>query len=441
MSKTESENNCTMRDMEIFNNIQKFIRRKINNVNDGFFGDDYKTQKSEVYDLVRRSVQTQESNSAIICGPPGCGKTAMINNILKELADDGIVNDQNASVIRLNGLLHTCDRLALKDITRQLHIVENDDSKTFSSFQENLCYLLEKLKTQKSKDVSKPCAIFILDEFHLFCEHKNQILLYNLFDIVQSAKDPVCVIGLTYYTDVMDLMEKRVLSRFSHRIIWMIQNVTLEKRLELFKEILTLNPEDLPHVDEIYKYVWNTKTNELIENEQVKESLQFQLNLDMSQRKFRNLFFKLFNTITFQFPLLTSENVKNIFAIKDSYVIILSKLSQLELALVIAIKHQTINYEREPFNFEMIYTQFLKFLKRNATSMITERSVVLKAFQRLQELEIIVPLKKTIGNTMGKVPLEYQLYNFNLTEDQVKEGVELNKQLTTELKQWAISNL
>lgn len=108
---------------------------------------------------------------------------------------------------------------------------------------------------------------------------------------------------------------------------------------------------------------------------------------------------------------------------------------------VIAIKHQTMNYEREPFNFEMIYTQFLKFLKRNATNMITERSVVLKTFQRLQELEIIVPLKKTLGNTIGKVPLEYQLYNFNLTEDQVKEGVESNKQLTTELKQWAVSNL
>lgn len=105
------------------------------------------------------------------------------------------------------------------------------------------------------------------------------------------------------------------------------------------------------------------------------------------------------------------------------------------------MKHQTISYEREPFNFEMIYTQFLKFCKRNATNMITERSVVLKAFQRLQELEIIVPLKKSIGNSMGKVPLEYQLYNSNLTEEQVNEGVKLNKQLTTELQQWALSNI
>lgn len=39
--------------------------------------------------------------------------------------------------------------------------------------------------------------IFILDEFDLFAHHKNQTLLYNLFDISQSAQNPIAVIGLT----------------------------------------------------------------------------------------------------------------------------------------------------------------------------------------------------------------------------------------------------
>lgn len=112
----------------------------------------------------------------------------MLRNVLKELTDNNMINEDNVSLIQLNGLLHTCDRLALKDITKQLLIGENIDGKIFSSFQENLCYLLEKLRIQKKGLTSKPCVIFILDEFHLFCEHKNQILLYNLFDIVQSAK-------------------------------------------------------------------------------------------------------------------------------------------------------------------------------------------------------------------------------------------------------------
>lgn len=43
---------------------------------------------------------------------------------------------------------------------------------------------------------SKP-ILFILDEFDLFTHHKNQTLLYNLFDVAQSAQAPVCVIGIT----------------------------------------------------------------------------------------------------------------------------------------------------------------------------------------------------------------------------------------------------
>ena len=39
--------------------------------------------------------------------------------------------------------------------------------------------------------------LFILDEFDLFTNHKNQALLYNLFDVSQSAQTPICVVGLT----------------------------------------------------------------------------------------------------------------------------------------------------------------------------------------------------------------------------------------------------
>ena len=39
--------------------------------------------------------------------------------------------------------------------------------------------------------------IFILDEFDLFAQHTKQSLLYNLFDVAQSAEWPVAVIGVT----------------------------------------------------------------------------------------------------------------------------------------------------------------------------------------------------------------------------------------------------
>ena len=40
-------------------------------------------------------------------------------------------------------------------------------------------------------------VVFVLDEFDMFAQHHNQTLLYNLFDVAQSAQAPICVIGLT----------------------------------------------------------------------------------------------------------------------------------------------------------------------------------------------------------------------------------------------------
>ena len=55
-----------------------------------------------------------------------------------------------------------------------------------------LCLCTGCVGGEQSKSV-----VFVLDEFDLFAQHHNQTLLYNLFDVAQSAQAPVCVIGLT----------------------------------------------------------------------------------------------------------------------------------------------------------------------------------------------------------------------------------------------------
>ena len=44
---------------------------------------------------------------------------------------------------------------------------------------------------------SNQSVVFVLDHFDLFTHHKNQTLLYNLFDAAQSGHTPIAVIGLT----------------------------------------------------------------------------------------------------------------------------------------------------------------------------------------------------------------------------------------------------
>lgn len=112
--------------------------------------------------------------------------------MLKELEESSEFA-ANTCVVRLHGLVHTDDRLALKSATSQMCLENAVDGKVFGSFAENLAYLLACLRTgerKKSKSV-----IFVLEEFELFCLHHNQTLLYNLFDISQSPQTTICVLG------------------------------------------------------------------------------------------------------------------------------------------------------------------------------------------------------------------------------------------------------
>ncbi|WAR06655.1 ORC4-like protein [Mya arenaria] len=65
---------------------------------------------------------------------------------------------------------------------------------SLGSFAETLQFLLEALKS--GSQTSKP-ILFVVEEFDLFAFHRNQTLLYNLFDISQSAQTPICVLGVT----------------------------------------------------------------------------------------------------------------------------------------------------------------------------------------------------------------------------------------------------
>lgn len=145
----------------------------------------------------------------------------------------------NTLIVRLNGYLHTDDALALKSITKQMHLETAVDGKVFTTFADNLAFLLDCLRAgdrKRSKSV-----VFVLDEFDLFCGHTNQTLIYNLFDVAQSAQAPICVIGLTRRNDVVEILEKRVKSRFSHRQIFLFnEHPEVDHQTDTFLGLLRL---------------------------------------------------------------------------------------------------------------------------------------------------------------------------------------------------------
>lgn len=170
-----------------------------------YLGEELHHEERQLLDLLRRTATSGESNSVLVIGPRGSGKSKLIKHVIAELLLDDHIRE-NLLQVHLNGLLQTDDRIALTEITRQLKLENTLGDKVFGSFSETLQFLLEALK---SGDQSSKPILFLLDEFDLFAHHKNQTLLYNLFDVAQSAQAPICVVGITCRLDVIELLEKK----------------------------------------------------------------------------------------------------------------------------------------------------------------------------------------------------------------------------------------
>ncbi|XP_078084128.1 origin recognition complex subunit 4 isoform X3 [Mustelus asterias] len=362
-------------------------------------------QYKNLMDLLKQTAVHGESNSVLIVGPRGAGKTMLLRSVLKELMEMKQVKE-NLLQVHLNGLLQTDDKIALKEVTRQLQLENVVGDKVFGSFAENLAFLLEALK-KGNRSSSRP-VLFILDEFDLFAHHRNQTLLYNLLDVAQSAQTPVAVVGLTCRLDVLELLEKRVKSRFSHRQIHLLNTFGFKEYVEIFQQQLTL-PKEFP--DGRFAQEWN-------------QNIQM---LALSQVAVSNPNIRLPD-------LLAASRLCTM----DSKANVLHGLSVLELCLIIAMKHLNSIYEGEPFNFEMVYNEFQKFIQRRTHSIHNfEKPVVLKAFEHLHQLELIKPM----DGTSTRAQKEYQLVKLLLDSSQIMDALQKYPHCPTEVQLWASSAL
>jgi origin recognition complex subunit 4 len=192
----------------------------------------------KVHQVVRQTVVAGEGNSMLILGARGTGKTALVETVISDLAKD---YEDDFHVIRLNGFIHTDDRLALKEIWKQLgREMETGDEIAGNSisYADTLSSLLALLShpeelSGEETDAAAKSVIFVMDEFDLFASHPRQTLLYNLFDISQAKKAPIAVLGLSTKVDVSESLEKRVKSRFSHRYV----HLPMSKNLKTFEAI------------------------------------------------------------------------------------------------------------------------------------------------------------------------------------------------------------
>ncbi|CAH1774753.1 unnamed protein product [Owenia fusiformis] len=430
MSKRKSTSTLSL--LENIKATQQILRKQLcgQSLPHNMYG--FEKERSHLFELVKRTATLGESNSVLLVGPRGSGKTMLLKSVLQELKSQTELSEILLEV-HLNGLLQTDDRIALKEITRQLQLENTVGDKVFGSFAENLQFLLDALKRggQETKSI-----VFILDEFDLFAHHKNQTLLYNLFDVSQSRQAPICVIGLTCRLDVIELLEKRVKSRFSHRQIHLLSDIKFEGYLGQFVSCLSL-PDTFQ--DKTYRKQWNTSIQALAKEDSVRDILRKLYQKSKDLRTLHSLLVLPLCRICENHPQLEAVDLvdSSRYLTQDSKAAMLHGISVLELCLVISMKHLTELYEGEPFNFEMVYNEYRKYAQRRSSMQIFEKPVIMKAFEHLIALELVRPMDGSSSRTQK----EYRLLCSLIDSTQVEDSLQTYPGCPTDIRQWAASGV
>ncbi|CAE6472056.1 unnamed protein product, partial [Rhizoctonia solani] len=235
--------------------------------------------------LLRRTVETGEGNSCLLVGPRGSGKTRTVLRALGTLSRSSNWQSQarpstpppasptkrggrtkqaaqqpipsslvRPIVIQLSGHAQTNDRLAMREIARQL-VLQTGEALDVPLDEEDLeegptgvhvptATHLPQIVGALARQI-RPVVV-VLDAFDLFAEHARQALLYCLLDTVQSCRagqgsQGLAVVGVTSRIDCLTMLEKRVKSRFSHRIIRVSPPPTVDSYISLMMSAIAIS--------------------------------------------------------------------------------------------------------------------------------------------------------------------------------------------------------
>jgi len=391
----------------------------LEHINSGFiYG--YEQQFQTIYDLITKTVKGGGSNSVLLLGPRGVGKSLLVNLVLQKAREEIVFFRKDGLTVKLHGLLETDDKLALKQIARQLKLENVEGDRVFGSFAEHLEFLLSSLKSGDPNN-SKP-IVFVLEEFHLFCSHHNQTLLYNLFDMAQTRATPMVVIGISPELDVLESLEKRVRSRFNHRQIEMFPPKKFEEYVQIAKDLLS---------PAIAGNAWIKQITKIFEEKSLKQTLNRMYNINCSVANLKQI---LSLAIISSADQLTSKDIIQAFEeqSESGEPPILAGLTLIEICILIAIKHIQVIYDGQPFNFEMVFHEFDKYVSTKNSMLKQERPVVMKAWETLIELEIITPVDKGT-----KIQKEFKLHNLQVFPETILKAIDGVPQ---NVREWATSS-
>lgn len=121
----------------------------------------------------------------------------------------------NPVVVHLRGLLQSNDdRQAYASLVHQLGV---GGTQVLNATIPRLFEISAKAISEGAKN--SQTYVVILEDFEIFALRPKQAFLYSLFNLAQGSDVGIVLIGTSIRIDAADLLEKRVRSRFSERVL------------------------------------------------------------------------------------------------------------------------------------------------------------------------------------------------------------------------------
>ncbi|KAK4450098.1 origin recognition complex subunit 4 C-terminus-domain-containing protein [Podospora aff. communis PSN243] len=407
--------------------------------------------------LVEQTVVAGEGNSMMVIGARGCGKTTLVESIVSDLSE---LHKDQFHVVRLNGFIHTDDKLALREIWRQLGKemeVEDDLINKTNNYADTMASLLALLShpseiAEAHEGVTSKSVIFLIDEFDLFATHARQTLLYNLFDIAQARKAPIAVLGLTTRIDVVESLEKRVKSRFSHRYVYLSLPKSMPAYWDVCRQGLSIDDDDMVKegIDvslkghgEFWKW-WNGNLEALRKASSFQDHLESHFYSTKSVPAFLSSCILPLSTLTPTSPSLQIPG-PGVLSLSppDSKLHVLEALSDLDLSMLIAAARLDIVAHTDTINFAMAYDEYTSLMSRQRVQSATSgmvalgggarvwgRGIASMAWERLVTLGMLIPAATVGRGAAGQSGLDAKMWKVDVALEEIPAAVKLNAVLS-----------
>jgi origin recognition complex subunit 4 len=297
--------------------------------------------------------------------------------------------------------------------------------------------------------VTSKSVIFIIDEFDLFATHARQTLLYNLFDIAQARKAPIAVLGLTTRIDVVETLEKRVKSRFSHRYVYLSLAKSLPAFWDICRQGLAIEDEDLKEegIDNtqlgVSKFLewWTEQVDNLYKTPTFIDNLEYHFHSTKSVSSFLTTAILPLSHLTPTSPSLIRHFASPIPSLSppDSKLHLLPTLSDLDLSLLIAAARLDIVAHTDTVNFAMAYDEYTSLMGRQRVQSASSgllalgggarvwgRGVAGCSWERLVDLGLLVPAGLVGRGAGGAGGLEGKMWRVDVALEEIPGYVRLN---------------